>query len=189
MPNWCWTNYVIEGDKKEIADLHQKMQSLEERKTPLIENGFGKNWMGNLVTLLGGDWNEIECRGDFMNLEKPDDTTIRFDTETAWKDMPDVWDFVCKQYKSLRYYFLAEESGACYYATSDKEGKYFPERFFVEQRNAEKAYYESDTALFKDIAERTGIAVTNEDEMLKAIESYYEKHENDPILVYQYEIV
>jgi hypothetical protein len=139
MPNCCFTHYVIKGNKKEIADLMLKLESLEKRETSLVENDCGKNWLGNVIALFGGDWNEMACRGGFMNMEKPDDTTLRFDTETAWVDMPGVWDFVCEQYRSLRYYFMAEESGVCYYATNDREGKYFSKPFWVEQDKTKMA--------------------------------------------------
>ena len=55
MPNWCWTSYVAVGDKKDIRDLYKKMKSLEDSEKSLIENGFGNTWLGNLVTILGGD--------------------------------------------------------------------------------------------------------------------------------------
>lgn len=42
MPNWCYTSYRFEGNKEEIADLHKKLQSLDELPEPLVENGFGK---------------------------------------------------------------------------------------------------------------------------------------------------
>ena len=62
MPNWCWTSYVAVGDKKDIRDLYKKMKSLEDSEKSLIENGFGNTWLGNLVTILGGDYHKISCR-------------------------------------------------------------------------------------------------------------------------------
>lgn len=52
MPNWCNTSLVFEGDKQEIKTLYQTMKRLERRKTPLVENGFGTNWLGCLVEAL-----------------------------------------------------------------------------------------------------------------------------------------
>lgn len=54
MPNWCNTSLVFEGDKQEIKTLYQTMKRLERRKTPLVENDFGSNWLGCLVEALGG---------------------------------------------------------------------------------------------------------------------------------------
>lgn len=61
MPNWCSTSYVVTGDKNEVRDLYEKMRSLEEREKPLVKNGFGVTWLGNLVTLLGRSWEEVYC--------------------------------------------------------------------------------------------------------------------------------
>lgn len=48
MPNWCNTSLVFKGDKQEIKTLYQTMKRLERRKKPLVENGFGTNWLGSL---------------------------------------------------------------------------------------------------------------------------------------------
>ena len=84
MPNWCWTSYVAVGDKKDIRDLYKKMKSLENSEKSLIENGFGNTWLGNLVTILGGDYHKISCRGEFGNLSiNHNYTVVRFDTMTG----------------------------------------------------------------------------------------------------------
>lgn len=48
MPNWCSTAYAIEGNAKEIKSLYELMKSLQERKEPSVENGFGTTWLGCL---------------------------------------------------------------------------------------------------------------------------------------------
>lgn len=66
MPNWCNTSLVFKGDKQEIKTLYQTMKRLERRKKPLVENGFGTNWLGCLVEALGGHWKETYCRGTWF---------------------------------------------------------------------------------------------------------------------------
>lgn len=189
MPNWCFTSYIFEGKKEEIADLHKKLQSLGELPTPLVENGFGKLWLGCVVMLLGGDWNGVNCRGEICNLEEPEETTLSLSTSTAWDDMSEVWDFVLKQYPSIKYYFCAEESGNCYYVTNDKEGKFFSDRFIVEQNDTETGYHSNESELFADIASRTGVPITSGEEMENAIEQYNKTHENKNIYVNEYAVV
>lgn len=183
MPNWCFTNYVFEGNKEEIKDLYDKLKSLEEMEKPSVENGFGKRWLGCVVSLFGGKWEEINCRGDFMDLEVPDDNTIQLSTQTAWGDMPEVWDFVLENYKSITYYFYAEETGVCYYATNDSEGKYFPERFIVEQFSEQTEYFDNETDLFTHIASVVRKTIANQEEMSIAIEIYNTENEADNIYV------
>lgn len=66
MPNWCSTDYYAVGSKKEVLDLNKKMERLENRKKSLVKNGFGNTWLGNLVESLGGDWEKVYCRGEWM---------------------------------------------------------------------------------------------------------------------------
>lgn len=186
MPNWCTTSYVFEGKEEEIADLHKKLRSLQELPAPLVENDFGELWLGCVVTLFGGDWNTIDCRGDIEDLEEPNGTTLSLITSTAWGDMPEVWDFVLRQYPSIKYYFCAEESGNCYYATNDKEGKYFPDRFIVEQYDTETEYYSNETDLFADIASRTLTSISTRAEMDDAISKYNAGHREEEICVSEY---
>jgi hypothetical protein len=179
---------MFEGNKEDIKGLYDKLRSLEEMEKPLLENGFGKRWLGCVAGLFGGNWEEINCRGDFMNLELLDDNTIQLYTETAWGDMPEVWDFVLKNYQSVTYYFYAEETGVCYYATNDFEGKYFPERFIVEQSGEGTEYFENETDMFSYIASVTGKTITDREDMDTAIEMFNSEHEDDMIYVNEVEV-
>ena len=82
MPNWCVTNYVVEGKKEELDDLYQKMKGLQGMEQPLVENGFGQTWLGCLVQSLGADPEDVGCRGNWDELERRDDT-LRFDFWSA----------------------------------------------------------------------------------------------------------
>ena len=59
MSNPVFTNVILEGERKDLKSLYDKMMRLEKRKKSLIENGYGNNWIGNLVTQLGGDWEKL----------------------------------------------------------------------------------------------------------------------------------
>lgn len=189
MPNWCSTSYVFEGKKEEIADLHKKLQSLTKLPQPLVENGYGKLWLGCVITLFGGDWSMINCRGDIDNLDKPQETTLSLTTSTVWGDIPEVWNFVLKQYPSIKYYFCAEEPDCYYYATNDKEGKYFTDRFIVEQNEVGTEYHTTESELFADITIRTLMPISSRAEMEAAITQYNIAHEEQEINVYEYAVV
>lgn len=84
MPNWCSTDYYVLGSRKEIMDLSKRMERLENRQKSLINNGFGNTWLGNLVNNLGGDWENVYCRGEWMCREwNKEKNTLTFTTETA----------------------------------------------------------------------------------------------------------
>ena len=187
MPNWCFTSYVVTGDEKEVCDLYEKMRSLEEREESLVDNGFGKTWLGNLVTLLGGDWNTIYCRGDWSDLTKDDDNgALRFDTETAWCDADETIAFLQEKYPNLEFYFIAEEPGMGYYATNDTAGEYFPQRYTVLPYDSGEEYqYEEgeEQAFFDEITNLTGCKVNSFEEVEKAVHEYNEQHEDEEIYV------
>lgn len=126
MPNICITHYVIEGEKKEIDALYETMTSLQAMEQPLVENGFGPTWLGCLVKALGKNPEEILCRGEWMELERIDDT-LRMTFETAWTPCYEVTALIKNTYPSLHIYYKAEEPGNEIYVKNDIEGKYFPE--------------------------------------------------------------
>ena len=114
MANICITNYVIEGEKKELDTLYQKMKELQ-----------GQN-LGQLVESLGKNPDEVMCRGEWSNLERQGDT-LHVTFETAWTPCYEVTDLLKATYPSLRIFYKAEEPGNGVYLKNDAEGKYFPE--------------------------------------------------------------
>lgn len=137
MANWCLSEYVIEGDAKELKNLYDLMSGLQERKEPTIRNGFGTAWLGCLVDALGRSWEEVSCRGSWYNLDF-DGNALSFNTETAWSPCGEVLDLVCEKYPTLRYYYRSEEPGNALYCTNDREGRYFTDRFYVDVRTPDE---------------------------------------------------
>ena len=117
MPNWAYTTYKIKGSEKEVAALHKTIQDLEQREESLLPNGFGKLWLGNLVHALGGDWNDIYCRGHILDYSL-ENGILKINTETAWGEMSDVRHFIEQKYPSLQIFFQTEEPGMCIFQTN-----------------------------------------------------------------------
>ena len=114
MANICITNYVIEGEKKELDALYETMKSLQNPN------------LGQLVKALGKNPDEVLCRGEWSELERQDNT-LRMTFETAWTPCYEVTDLMKANYPSLRIYYKAVEPGCEIYLKNDAEGKYFPE--------------------------------------------------------------
>ena len=123
----------FEGEKRELKSLYGKMKRLQERKKPLVENGFyyPTRWLGNLVTRLGADWHEVYCKGEWDNL-KLTDSYLHFFTETAWKPPFRLLKLIQEVYPSLTFYFSAEGDGWDSYVTNDKEGRHFKSRYVLD---------------------------------------------------------
>ena len=122
MANICITNYVIEGEKKELDALYETMKKLQESGAS-VEYATG---LGLLVEALGKDPNEVMCRGEWTELERVGDT-LRMTFETAWTPCYEVTQLMKSVYPSLCIFYKAEEPGNGVYMKNDAEGKYFPE--------------------------------------------------------------
>ena len=114
MANICTTNYVIEGKREEPDALYQKMKELQGQD------------LGLLVKALGKNPDEMECRGEWTELVREDET-LRMIFETAWTPCYEVTNLLKSVYPSLRIFYKAEEPGCEVYLKNDAEGKYFPE--------------------------------------------------------------
>ena len=122
MANICTTNYVIEGEKKELDALYETMKKLQDSGAS-VEYATG---LGLLVEALGKDPNEVMCRGEWTELERVGDT-LRMTFETAWTPCYEVTQLMKSVYPSLCIFYKAEEPDNGVYMKNDAEGKYFPE--------------------------------------------------------------
>ena len=123
MPNICTTNYVIEGKKEELDALYQVMANFEVSEQYMIDES---NWLGNLVSALGKDPEDVICRGEWTDLKRENDT-LRVTFETAWTPCYEVIQLMKEMFPSLRIYYQAEELGNGIYTKNDAEGIYFPD--------------------------------------------------------------
>ena len=140
MPNWAYTSYKIKGSEEEIAALHKTIQDLEQREESLLPNGFGKLWLGNLVHALGGDWNDIYCRGQILDYSL-ENGILKINTETAWGEMSDVRHLLETKYPSLQIFFQTEECGMCIFQTNDATGEIFPERWLLDYNDEKESIF------------------------------------------------
>ena len=133
MSNPAFMSVCFEGEQRELRSLYGKMKRLQERKKPLVENGFyyPTRWLGNLVTRLGADWHEVYCRGTWSDLTLKKNH-LYFFTETAWRPPFTLLKLIQKVYPSLIFYFEAEGDEWDAYLTNDAEGKYYSNRYIVD---------------------------------------------------------
>lgn len=149
MPNWCDCTYKCVGEPKEVKSLYRVLKYIEKRKTSIIENGFGKWWLGNLVTKLGGDWEKYRCRGEIIGYDYDmESNVLTIYQSTAWCEQEGVRGIIEERFPSIKVYYREEEPGCGVYYTNDSSGEYFPERYYLDS-------YE-DCEYFRTIEEAAG---------------------------------
>ena len=189
MANTCFTAYVIDGKRKEVQSLFSKMNNLEKRKKPLEGSDFGNTWLGNLVIKLGGDWRKIYCRGAWSDLDW-NGSILRFNTETAWGPMNEVFKFIKTIYPSLEIYYMAEEDGNGVFITNDAEGHYFRDRYRIEY-DCDYEYFTTIEGVLGYVSGVIGKELKSKAAMEAAINDWNDNTEDDDRKIYfvEYEIV
>ena len=168
MPNWCTTSYALIGERKEVRSLYNKMKRLQERKTPIVPNGFGVAWLGCLVKSLGKDPKGVYCRGRWYNLKLSDEGVLTFDTEHAWSRPVEVEMLIESAFPSVKIYFLEEELGMDIFQTNDISGEFFKQTIIIDEESEGMEYYDEEGAL-KHLSELMGRSVTSWDEAKEAV--------------------
>ena len=188
MPNWCSTDYYVVGSKKEVLDLNKKMERLENRKKSLVKNSFGNTWLGNLVNYLGGDWEKVYCRGEWMcrdyNKEK---NTLTFTTETAWREMDEWRKFIESYYTTIKILYVTEEPGVEIYKTNDKDAIFFKSKYVLDYTE-DVEYFETIDQAVEFIEELIGIKIEDKtvNGIQKAMDNYVEENEDEEDLFFSF---
>lgn len=100
MPNWIQTNYVLTGDTAEIGQLYDLLHKLDDSREIALND---------VIEELGGDYNEIPCRGYVAEYDLMGGCHLDIKTLTAWHSMHGVWDFVKTKLPSLSYQYIENE--------------------------------------------------------------------------------
>ena len=153
MPNWAYTSYRIVGKKEEVQDLYSKIQQLQNMEEPLEPNGFGNLWLGCLLTILGGDWEKVYCRGKIIDFSL-DDGVLSINTETAWSEMQEVRQFIQQNYPSLEIFYYEEEPGWGIYQTNDHDKRFFSFRYILDDLEGDGPEYYDDVDLLLEAASK-----------------------------------
>lgn len=178
MPNWCDTTYKCVGDPKEVRALHKVLKYIDRRKTTIVRNGFGKWWLGNLVTKLGGKWEDYCCRGEITGYSFDGDV-LEITQYTAWCEQEGVRRIIQEKFPGIKVYYREEEPGCEVYYTNDTTGNYFPESYFLDSYD-EQRYFETIEDAAESVSEIVGCAVeATVNAIQEALEKYVEQKENE----------
>ena len=197
MPNWAYTSYAVEGPKETLQKIEQAILHHPVRE------GSSKDWEGNVLDALDIKWvsrdqdreNGLYMRG-FIH-EKPwwiDDShsALRFCADEAWgaTDLNEALE----QNLPVKVFYSVEEEGEGIYATNDKEGKYFPDRLYIDtciDGNYESEYFPTDEEALEWLRGHTKGKIKDWDDIDKFNEEYETLGTDDDnfIFVHEFKIV
>lgn len=157
--------------------LHDALKYIDKRKTTIVPNGFGKWWLGNLVTKLGGNWEEYPCRGDITSYSLKNETTLIIWQNTAWGEQEGVRRIIEEKLPSIKVYFQEEEPGCGLFATNSFE--HFPERYLLDSYD-EPLYFEDIEEAARCVADIVGHPIESSVETIDAaLDDYLAEHEDN----------
>ena len=177
MANWASVNYTIEGP---ISDLNLLMNAIQN--TPIRD--YGTREEADILSILNikldnikhSDGRGLYLRGSITSAEwGHDNTTIIINAEEAW-GVVDFKDVLKVIFPNIKIYYSVEEPNDEVYATNDVQGKYYPDRFYVDaciEGDFDYNYFSTSTDMYQWLSEITGTRVYDE-ETLNAFNSEYE---------------
>ena len=177
MANWASVNYTIEGP---ISDLNLLMNAIQN--TPIRD--YGTREEADILSILNikldnikhSDGRGLYLRGSITSAEwGHDNTTIIINAEEAW-GVVDFKDVLKVIFTNIKIYYSVEEPNDEVYATNDVQGKYYPDRFYVDaciEGDFDYNYFSTSTDMYQWLSEITGTRVYDE-ETLNAFNSEYE---------------
>lgn len=179
MANWASTTYAVEGSKEILEKIYQAILH------PAVNENSSEGWEGNVLKALGIEWEQFGPNGNGYYMrgfiqdepywDSNDHTILRFYAEEAW-GVTDFHKVLEKSFPEIKVYYEVEEEGMEVYATNDKEGKYFPERYWVNiciNNDWDSDYFTEESLIYTWLSKKTNGEVTD----ARSVETWNDKHE------------
>lgn len=190
MANWAFTSYAIEGPKEDLQKIEQAILNHD------IKEGSDASWEGNILNALGIEWPENFYMRGFTSTNPwwdCQDTVLRFDAEEAW-GATDFNEALEMGFPDIKVYYSTEEPGCAVFATNDREGKYFFDRYSVDtciEGEYYSDYFTEEESVYKWLSEITKGKVSSKEDVETFNESWEnsEDEENNWIHIEEFEIV
>lgn len=189
MANMASVAYAIEGPQKDLVNILGAIclvqASDDSRYTEyvtLLKLGFTEEQLEG--KRLGGDIEDEPC------LDK-NSSVLKFYAEERW-GLQDFEKLLREKFPEITVYWQVEECGCEVYCTNDKEGKYFPEKYWVDTAQDDiydSEYFKDEESMWKWLDEKYGVKSNEE---VEAWNADYEATGDDCenfIYIHEFEIV
>lgn len=157
MPNWCNTQYYVDGDSSQIEELYSIIKNLEA-------NEAKKENLSNLDEfpchlIIDACFDHIDyawTRSFWSNLKKyytpSEKPYIYFEVRSAWDVEYNIEESILHKFDKVKVYYYAYEPGCSLLLKNDKEGKYFDAKFKLSLNMVDNSYFEKDYKTEEDLA-------------------------------------
>ena len=180
-------SYAIEGLQKDLEQIQQAINKAIPDKEHWSE------WKA--CEYLDIPITDDKCRlgGEISEEPTIKDGVMRFWAEERW-GLQDFEELLRQKFPDIKVYWVVEESGCEVYCTNDKEGKYFPERYWVDTAQDDiyqSEYFITEEAMYKWLSEITNGRVKSAEDV-EAFNSDYEdacEEDENFINIHEYAIV
>ena len=130
MTNYYFSDYVFEGDKKELDEMEamlRRLEAMKEEDFPIKDVAWGSTWNGFVFYEFGYVKKDIgSAKGAWHDLKRINDNALSIHIESAWFAPDDMIDLFYEKWPSLKGYYYREQPECGIYEKHDPEGKYFP---------------------------------------------------------------
>lgn len=187
MANMASVAYAIEGSEKGLVEIlgaiclavHSDTHHWEEYQT-CINLGFTEE-----------ELEDKRLGGEISDEPTLDNGVLRFYAEERW-GLQDFEELLRQKFSDIKVYWIVEECGCGVYCTNDREGKYFPERYWVDTAQDDiyqSEYFKTKEAMYEWLNKKYGVKSKEE---VEAWNADYEATGDDCenfIYIHEFEIV
>ena len=174
--------YAIEGSRESLEeilgaiilgmdDVHHYTEWSACRKLEFSEEELDDKRLGGEIS----EEPEINEQG-----------VLRFWAEERW-GLQDFNELLEQKFPGIKVYWVVEESGCEVYATNDKEGKYFPERYWVDTAQDDiynSEYFGTEEEMYKWLSQITHGRVKCKEDVEKFNSDYENSDADDENFIY-----
>jgi len=185
MANMASVAYAIEGSEESLKKIEEALVKAVYSDDKRYEMYQAAEYLKLPIT------DKIRLGGEISEEPTWDENTgaLRFWSEERW-GLQDFNELLEAQFPDVKVYWVVQESGMEIYCTNDKEGRYFPERYWVDTAidgiyNSE--YFETKEQVYKWLDELTHGKVKSEEDVEKFNAEYEDACDDDENFIYVHE--
>lgn len=190
MANMASVSYAIEGSQDSLTKIKEAINKA-------VNNKDDKKYEEYSTCLnLGFTEEELEkyrLRGEMYEEVEIKDGVLRFWAEERW-GLQDFEELLKKKFPDITVYWIVEECGCEVYCTNDRDGKYFPERYWVDtciDNDYQSEYFITKEAMYEWLSKITDGRVKNADDVEEFNSDYEDSEANEEnfIYIHEFEVV